>query len=81
MPRNRPVMRGRSGTGVQTPKDKRGTAQGMLFQVKKQIKDKSSHLDRMKGELAYLHRKAEKLERELLYMRSEVPDEGNTGHN
>lgn len=54
-----------------TPSRDAGTTRGMLFQVVEQIKNKRKDLSRIKGDLAYLLRRKEKLEKELLHKKGE----------
>ena len=72
------------GKVVRTPPENMGSIQGMLFQIEKQLSEKKGELDRVKGDVAYLQRRKEKLERELLYRQGgetekEASNETNTG--
>ena len=63
MPRNRP----RAQIRAATPSGDAGTPKGMMFQIKEQIREKEKDLSRIKGDLAYLFRCKQKLEKEILH--------------
>ncbi len=80
MPRNRR----RPSNEVRTPQEQTGTTEGMLFQVDGQIEALNRHVDRLRGDIAYLKRRRKKLVMELSHRGKErggISSESNSGGN